>query len=42
MRTFVREALCFGWVDGLVKRMDDDRDAIKVTPRPTIPELPPA
>jgi uncharacterized protein YdeI (YjbR/CyaY-like superfamily) len=29
----VREALCFGWVDSLVKRMDEDRFAIKVTPR---------
>src|SRR3954467_5031267 len=30
---FVREALCFGWIDSLVKRVDDDRFAIKVTPR---------
>lgn len=30
---FVREALCFGWIDSLVKRLDDDRFAIKVTPR---------
>ena len=29
----VREALCFGWVDSLVKRLDDNRYAIKVTPR---------
>jgi uncharacterized protein YdeI (YjbR/CyaY-like superfamily) len=29
----VCEALCFGWIDSLVKRMDDDRFAIKVTPR---------
>ena len=29
----VREALCFGWIDSLVKRVDDDRFAIKVTPR---------
>ena len=29
----VREALCFGWIDSLVKRVDDDRYAIKVTPR---------
>ena len=29
----VREALCFGWVDSLIKRLDDDRFAIKVTPR---------
>jgi uncharacterized protein YdeI (YjbR/CyaY-like superfamily) len=28
----VSEALCFGWVDSLIKRMDDDRYAIKVTP----------
>ncbi len=27
------EALCFGWVDSLIKRLDDDRYAIKVTPR---------
>jgi uncharacterized protein YdeI (YjbR/CyaY-like superfamily) len=30
---FVREALCFGWIDSLVKRLDDDRFAIKATPR---------
>lgn len=30
---FVREALCFGWIDSLVKRVDDDRFAIKATPR---------
>jgi uncharacterized protein YdeI (YjbR/CyaY-like superfamily) len=29
----VREALCFGWIDSLVKRLDDKRYAIKVTPR---------
>jgi uncharacterized protein YdeI (YjbR/CyaY-like superfamily) len=29
----VREALCFGWVDSLIKRLDDDRYAIKVSPR---------
>ncbi|WP_157898577.1 YdeI/OmpD-associated family protein [Luteitalea pratensis] len=29
----VCEALCFGWVDSLVKRLDDDRYATKVTPR---------
>src|SRR5262245_16915514 len=28
-----REALCFGWIDSLVKRLDDDCYAIKVTPR---------
>jgi uncharacterized protein YdeI (YjbR/CyaY-like superfamily) len=29
----VREALCFGWIDSLIKRLDEDRYAIKVTPR---------
>ena len=29
----VREALCFGWIDSLVKRLDGDRYARKVTPR---------
>ena len=29
----VGEALCFGWIDSLVKRLDQDRYAIKVTPR---------
>jgi uncharacterized protein YdeI (YjbR/CyaY-like superfamily) len=29
----VEEALCFGWVDSLVRRLDDDRYAQKVTPR---------
>jgi len=29
----VRGALCFGWIDSLVKRLDDDRYAMKVTPR---------
>lgn len=27
------EALCFGWVDSLIKRIDDDRYARKFTPR---------
>ena len=27
------EALCFGWIDSLIKRLDDERYAIKVTPR---------
>jgi len=27
------EALCFGWVDSLVKRVDDRRYARKFTPR---------
>ena len=29
----VCEALCFGWIDSLIRRLDDDRYAIKVTPR---------
>ena len=29
----VPEALCFGWIDSLVKRLDDDRYLRKVTPR---------
>ena len=29
----VREALCVGWIDSLVKRIDDDRYALKFTPR---------
>ena len=29
----VNEALCFGWIDSLVKRLDDDRFARKFTPR---------
>ena len=29
----VSEALCFGWVDSLIKRLDEHRYAIKVTPR---------
>lgn len=29
----VSEALCFGWVDSLIKRIDDDRYARKFTPR---------
>jgi len=27
------EALCFGWIDSLIKRLDDERFALKVTPR---------
>lgn len=27
------EALCFGWIDSLVKRLDDERFARKFTPR---------
>jgi uncharacterized protein YdeI (YjbR/CyaY-like superfamily) len=29
----IDEALCFGWVDSLVRRLDDDRYARKFTPR---------
>jgi uncharacterized protein YdeI (YjbR/CyaY-like superfamily) len=29
----VREALCFGWIDSTVKRLDDERYAQKFTPR---------
>jgi uncharacterized protein YdeI (YjbR/CyaY-like superfamily) len=29
----VREALCFGWIDSLIKRLDHDRYARKFTPR---------
>ncbi len=27
------EALCFGWVDSIIKRIDDERYARKFTPR---------
>jgi uncharacterized protein YdeI (YjbR/CyaY-like superfamily) len=29
----VRDALCFGWIDSLIKRLDDRRYARKFTPR---------
>ena len=29
----VEEALCFGWIDGIVKRLDDDRYAQRFSPR---------
>lgn len=29
----VREALCFGWIDGLTRRVDDDTYCIRFTPR---------
>ncbi len=29
----VEEALCFGWIDSLIRRLDDDRFARKFTPR---------
>lgn len=31
----VEEALCFGWIDSIVKRMDDEKFAQKFTPRRT-------
>jgi uncharacterized protein YdeI (YjbR/CyaY-like superfamily) len=31
----VRGALCFGWIDSLIKRIDDECYTIKVTPRQT-------
>lgn len=33
LEDLVCEALCYGWVDSLIKRLDHDRYAIKVTPR---------
>jgi len=29
----VRHALCFGWIDSLIRRLDEDRYALKFTPR---------
>ena len=29
----VEEALCFGWIDGIIKRIDDERCARKFIPR---------
>ncbi|MEH3052618.1 MAG: YdeI/OmpD-associated family protein [Patulibacter minatonensis] len=29
----VREALCFGWIDGQVRKLDDDRYQRRLTPR---------
>lgn len=29
----VEEALCFGWIDGIEKRIDDERYAGRFTPR---------
>ncbi len=28
----MREALCFGWIDGVRRRIDDERYAIRFTP----------
>ena len=32
-RESVEEALCFGWIDGLKRRLDEERDAYRFTPR---------
>jgi uncharacterized protein YdeI (YjbR/CyaY-like superfamily) len=32
----VEEALCFGWIDSIIKRVDDERYARKFTPRTNI------
>lgn len=29
----VREALCFGWIDGRLNRIDDERHTVRFTPR---------
>ena len=29
----VEEALCFGWIDSMLKRVDDERTALRYTPR---------
>jgi uncharacterized protein YdeI (YjbR/CyaY-like superfamily) len=29
----IREALCFGWIDSIIKRLDDERYLLKFTPR---------
>ena len=29
----VEEALCFGWIDGLLRRLDDERYVLRYTPR---------
>jgi uncharacterized protein YdeI (YjbR/CyaY-like superfamily) len=29
----VDQALCFGWIDGLRKRIDDERYTVRFTPR---------
>jgi len=35
-REALEEALCFGWIDSLLKRIDDERYKIKFTPRKNI------
>ena len=29
----VEEALCFGWIDGIIKRIDDEKHTIRFSPR---------
>jgi uncharacterized protein YdeI (YjbR/CyaY-like superfamily) len=29
----VEEALCFGWIDGIMKRIDDEKHVVRFTPR---------
>ena len=29
----VEEALCFGWIDGILKRIDDEQHVIRFSPR---------
>lgn len=29
----VREALCFGWIDGILKRIDDEKHMVRFSPR---------
>ncbi|MCU0914432.1 MAG: YdeI/OmpD-associated family protein [Planctomycetes bacterium] len=29
----VEEALCFGWIDGILKRIDDEKHTVRFTPR---------
>jgi uncharacterized protein YdeI (YjbR/CyaY-like superfamily) len=29
----VEEALCYGWIDSMIRRVDDDSYALKFTPR---------
>ena len=36
----VREALCFGWIDSLIKRLDAAPTNNTYAPRPVVPDLP--
>lgn len=29
----VEEALCFGWIDGILKRVDDEKHVVRFSPR---------